>query len=101
MGDTSEDPTSESSNEETLDIRVHLGRDGVWFCLVDTDEGPPPVDLEQIELRLSQADEENRIPDTLVRELEREEPAPVVGTVTHVDGEILDTSFDLQNWYPE
>lgn len=93
------DASQESAPErETSNIRAYLDRDGVWFCLVDTDDVRVHDHLEQIEMRLSRADEDDRIPGILVPEPEREEAAPVVGTVEHIDGEVIDITIDLSDW---
>ena len=79
---------------ETANITLHID-EVTWFCLIDEDDIRLHEKLEDIEVRLySEADME-RVAENLVPEHEREKPAPVIGTVEHRDGKILDIEFDL------
>lgn len=105
MGEDDPDPAQEETDShrdtETSDITAHIDAQ-TWFCSVDTDDVRIMDNyILQIEEKFARADEERRIISQLVPESEREEPAPVVGTVEHADGELLDINFDLSNWYDD
>ncbi len=87
---------TDSESTETLDITAHLDSQ-TWFCLVDDDRVLHDHILE-IEEAFGRADEERRVISELVPESNREDSAPVVGTVEHTDGELVDTNIELPDW---
>jgi hypothetical protein len=82
---------------ETLEITAHIDSQ-TWFCTVD-DDRLMCDHIVEIEEKFGRADEEQRVISELILESEREEPAPVVGTVRHAEGELLDINIDLSDWY--
>ena len=90
---------TDSESTETLEITAHIDSQ-TWFCLVDDDRVLHEHILE-IEEQFGRADEERRVISELVPESEREESAPVIGTVEHADGELLNINIDLSDWYDD
>lgn len=96
--------TKHSSNEglnyaEKSAITLHVD-DLTWFCLVQTDDVRLKDELFDIENRLAENCDIDKIVGTLTPERERaegNEPAPVVGTVHHSNGEILKLEFDVSS----
>lgn len=89
----------ESIYKEQSKIRAHLARDGLYFCSVDTDDVRVWENIEDIEQKFYDKDEEYRVTDSLLPEQIRDAPAPVIGTVVHTQGEIVDITIDLSDWY--
>lgn len=87
------------SYREKSDIRVHLSRDGLYFCTVDTDDVRIWDQIETIEAEFYHEDDAHRVTDSLLPEQFRGAPAPVVGTVEHTHGDIMNITFDLSEWY--
>jgi len=99
MGENNPDETDAEENTETLDITAHIDAQ-TWFCAVDDDLIMDDY-IVQIEEEFAKADEDRRVISELVPESKREEPAPVVGTVEHAEGELIDITLDLSDWYDE
>jgi len=97
MGENSSDETRATESTETVDITAHIDSQ-TWFCAVADDRLMYDHILE-IEAEFAKADEERRVVSELTPESEREEPAPVVGTAEHIDGELLSINIDLSDWY--
>ena len=93
----SQTDTTNAKKTETLEITAHVDSQ-TWFCTVD-DDRLMSDHIVAIEEEFARADEEQRVISELIPESEREEPAPVVGTVRHAEGELLDINIDLSDWY--
>lgn len=96
MGENNPDETDAADRTGTLDITAHIDAQ-TWFCAVDDDIIMDDY-IVQIEEKFAKADTERRVISELVPESERDEPAPVVGTVEYVGNELIDIVFDLSDW---
>ncbi len=86
-----------SEKTETLAITAHVDSQ-TWFCTVG-DDRLMCDHIVEIEEKFGRADQKQRVISELIPESEREEPAPVVGTVEHIEGELLNIDIDLSGWY--
>ena len=89
----------ENTHKEQSKIRARLARDGMYFCSVDTDDVRVWENIEDIEQKFYNEDEGHRVTDSLFPEQIRDASAPVIGTVVHTQGEIVDIQIDLSDWY--
>lgn len=87
---------TDSESTETLEITAHIDSQ-TWFCLVNDDRVLHDHILE-IEEAFGRADEERQVISELVPESNREGSAPVVGTVEHTDGELVNINIELPDW---
>lgn len=84
---------------ETLAITAHVDSQ-TWFCTVG-DDRLMCDHIVEIEEKFGREDEEQCVISELTSESEREESAPVVGTVRHTEGKLLNIDIDLSDWYSD
>jgi len=91
---STENSVTGPAETETANITLHID-EVTWFCLIDEDDVRLHEELEEIEVRLYSEADMGRVAENLIPEREREEPAPIIGTVEYRDGKILSIEFDL------
>jgi len=95
------DVADDSTDLETLDIELYEDRAGVWFCLVKPGHACVEQQLETVERKFGRVDGYKQVIEQLIPEPEREMPPPVIGTLTHKDGEIVEINFDISEFLEE